>query len=464
MSKSVLIRKLSKQRFDALTYAKHPYAGMTGREVEWYSDTAENVLGAVVLDLVDKDWSWVVLGRDEVGLFRAIDFDVSTPSTAKARTILRERMRKHSKTGESIFPQFDVTRQKNLLFEPAVSPEKFCKHFNILLDIHHQAARGIIREIGFALADVDGNFAQQFQTTAFNARLWELFIYAFLHEQLFLLDRTHNRPDFVGEKFGFELCVEAATVNPSSEFSESPPQTPEEVMRLLKDYMPIKFGSPLFSKLKKLNAQYMKLPHVRGKAFILAVADFHEESSMTWSSSALTTYLYGRRFISRKDAKGKLKVKNIRVKEHRWKHKVIPSNFFGESGSENISAVLFTNSATLSKFSRMGQLAGFGRKDVRMFRGGTFHDHNPDATIPRRFYVEITPQAYNESWTQGVALFHNPNAKHPIPPDLFTGVAHYFLHRNRVAAVFPKFFPYASQTFIMRAVKFLRGAKGKEKK
>jgi hypothetical protein len=51
---------------------------------------------------------------------------------------------------------------------------KLGKHFNILLDIHHQAARGIIREIGYALADVDGNFAEQFQTGAFNARLWEL--------------------------------------------------------------------------------------------------------------------------------------------------------------------------------------------------------------------------------------------------------------------------------------------------
>jgi hypothetical protein len=456
MKKRASIRALSKQRFDALTYAKHPYAGMTGREVEWFSDAVENVLGAVVLDLIDNDWSWVVLGRDEVGLFRAIDFGVSAPSKAKARATLRERIRKHSQAGESTFPQFDVTRQKNLLLEPAVSPEKLCKHFKILLDVHHQAARGIIREIGFALADVDGNFAEQFQTSAFNARLWELYIYAFLHEQLFLLDRTHNRPDFVAEKLGFELCLEAVTVNPSSQFSESPPQTPEEIIGLLKDYMPIKFGSPLFSKLKKLNAAYKELPHVKDKAFLLAVADFHDESSMTWSSSALTTYLYGRRFTSKTDANGKLRVRNIRVREHRWKNKVIPSNFFEQPGAENISAVLFTNSATLSKFSRMGQLAGFGRKDVHMFRGGTFHDHNPDAATPRRFYVEVKPETYSESWTQGVALYHNPRAAHPIPPDLFQGVAHYFLRRNRVAAVFPRFFPYASRTFIMRAVKSVK--------
>jgi len=451
-SKSRIV-PISQMRFEALAYAKHPYAELTGRETEWYSDSKENVLGAIVLDLIDHDWSWVVLGRDEIGLFRAIDFDVSNPSRSKARATLRERMRKHVATGESTFPQWDVTRKKNLLFERRVPAERLGKHFKILLDVHHQAARGIIREIGYALADVDGNFAEQFQTNAFNARLFELYIFALLHEQRVLLDRSFSRPDFVGAKLGFEFCLEAATVNPSSAFSEPAPQTPEEVARLLPDYMPIKFGSPLFSKLRKLNTQYSALRQVRGKPFILAIADFHEESSMTWSSSALTSYLYGKRFTWRKDKLGKLKVRNIRVREHRWKNKAIPSNFFGQPGSEQISAVLFTNSATLSKFSRMGQLAGFGRRDVRMFRGGTYHDHDPDATIPKPFYAEVTPQTYAETWTQGAAIFHNPNANHPIPPDLFWGVANYFVLKNRVAAVFPKFYPYSSRTSIMRAVK-----------
>ncbi|MGB8352316.1 MAG: hypothetical protein WCD79_00355 [Chthoniobacteraceae bacterium] len=460
MSARIVLQKLGKPRFEALTYAKHPYAELTGREVEWYSDSCENILGAVVLDLVDNDWSWVVLGRDEAGMYRAIDLNVSCPSSAKARIELRGSMRKHAATGASMFPQYDVTRKKNLLFEPVVPADKLCSHFKILLDDHHQAARGIIREIGFALADVDGNFAEQFQTTAFNARLWELFIYAFLHEQKFLLDRTHNRPDFVGDKFGFTLCVEAATVNPSREFSEPPPQTPEEMMRLLKDYMPIKFGSPLFSKLKKLNAEYKRLPHVKDKAFILALADFHQESSMTWSSSALTTYLYGKRLTWRKDADGKLHVRNITVREHRWKHKVIPSNFFEQPGAENLSAILFTNCGTLSKFNRMGELAGFGRKDVKMFRGGVYHNHdNHNATEPKKFYFEITPKTYAENWTQGVALFHNPNAKQPIPPQLFPGVAHYFLHKGRVAAVFPEFFPYSSQMFVAKIVKSQKRAK-----
>ncbi len=224
----IRILRISRARFDALTYAKHPYAELTGQEVEWYKDSRENVLGALVLDLVDHDWSWVVLGRDEAGLFRAIDFNVSVPRRNAAREILKARMREHSRGGASEFPQYDVSRKKNVLFDVVVDQARLSKHFTLLANTpHHQAARGIIREIGYALADVDGNFVEQFQSSAFNARLFELYIFAFLHEQKVLLDRSFNRPDFVGNKFGFEFCLEAATINPSEVFSEPPPENPD---------------------------------------------------------------------------------------------------------------------------------------------------------------------------------------------------------------------------------------------
>lgn len=46
-----------------------------------------------------------------------------------------------------------------------------------------------------------------------------------------------------------------------------------------------------------------------------------------------------------------------RVDVHRWGPKEIPAGFFRLPGAENISAVIFNNSATISKFNRMGLLA-----------------------------------------------------------------------------------------------------------
>jgi len=70
-------------------------------------------------------------------------------------------------------------------------------------------------------------------------------------------------------------------------------KTPEEVMAEQENAMPIRFGSPLYSKLQK---RYWDLPHVTGHPLVFAIADFHDDQSMLWSSTSLIDYLYGFRY------------------------------------------------------------------------------------------------------------------------------------------------------------------------
>jgi len=44
--------------------------------------------------------------------------------------------------------------------------------------------------------DVDGNFIEQFQTTGFDARIWELYLFAAFRELLYAIDRTHTAHRF----------------------------------------------------------------------------------------------------------------------------------------------------------------------------------------------------------------------------------------------------------------------------
>jgi len=70
------------------------------RPVEAYrTDEAAGaiVVGAVLLDLVDKDWSWVVLTKLK-GTFRAIDLGTSCATPEKAREQLHASMRQHART------------------------------------------------------------------------------------------------------------------------------------------------------------------------------------------------------------------------------------------------------------------------------------------------------------------------------------------------------------------------------
>ena len=179
----------------------------------------------------------------------------------------------------------------------------------------------MLTELARAFVDVDGNFLRDFQTTGFNARLWELYLSAFLYEQRFETTRKFKRPDFCVQKGGSPIGIEAVTVNPTAGDPPLKPRDDKEARALTDDYMPIKFGSVLFSKLQK---RYWDLQHMQGKPFILAVHDFCADDSMTWSAPAMNDYLFGLRASWKHDSQGCLKITEHRIKEHRWNNELYP--------------------------------------------------------------------------------------------------------------------------------------------
>jgi hypothetical protein len=71
------INSISREEFDAYQPARTPNIEALVEEVEWFADDRGVIIGALARDRTDNDWSFVVLGRDERGAFRAIEFDVS---------------------------------------------------------------------------------------------------------------------------------------------------------------------------------------------------------------------------------------------------------------------------------------------------------------------------------------------------------------------------------------------------
>ena len=57
--------------------------------------------------------------------------------------------------------------------------------------------------------DVDGNFVEQFQSSAFDARLWELYLYAMFVELGYGFDRKYSAPDFLCQDLADKVFVEA---------------------------------------------------------------------------------------------------------------------------------------------------------------------------------------------------------------------------------------------------------------
>jgi hypothetical protein len=299
--------------------------------------------------------------------------------------------------------------------------------------------------------DADGNFIEQFQTTGFDSRFWELYIFAMLVEARFALDKANAIPDFcAGNAFG-RICVEATSVNPSLDkdgkcVPPPPLDTPEQIKEFQRNYMPIRFAGPLTAKLSK---KYWERSNVSGLPFLLAIQDFHAPGSMVYSRTALPIYLYGMDWNSHRTEDGNLIITPVPIVTHQWGAKIIKSGFFNFAGAENISAVITNASATISKFNRIGILAGFGSKRVRMIRTGTVVNNDANASSPTTFIHDVNSSEYTETRVEGLDVFHNPNATNPLHPEMLPGAAHHRLLKDgQLQSQVPAWHPFGSTSRI----------------
>jgi hypothetical protein len=237
-------------------------------------------------------------------------------------------------------------------------------------------------------------------------------------------------PDFRIERQGHVCYVEAVTANSSGERVQgltAPQATPTDLRERLLGAPAERFAKTLRSKLQR---QYQHLPHVFDKPFALALADFHAPGSMVWSRDALPSYLYGFFAHVKNGPSGRVAVETP-VKRLIGKD-AIPAGLFRDPSMTSLSAVMFSNAATLAKFNRMGFLAGWRPSGLSMRREGFFFDRAPGALEPIAFDLDILSDKYAALWPYGEAwcleleVYHNPLATQPIAFDLLPGATHWF--------------------------------------
>jgi hypothetical protein len=309
------------------------------------------------------------------------------------------------------------------VFDPVVATDKLHASF-VKISSQPQAkpTRWMLDRIYQGFGDPDGNFLEQFQTTAFDARFFELYLFAYLFRSGFQVNRDHPNPDFLVERAGVKVAIEATTVNPSTSGVIAKAGKSlgdlnlEEVHEYDGDGLPIRSGSPLFSKLKK---RTWESDHCRDLPFVIAIEAFHDEGSLGMTDVALSTYLYGQRHRAGWSKQGTLQIDVEKVDEHTLADKVIPSGFFALQTCENVSAVLFSNSGTVTKFARMGFQHGIGCDEIEMIRRGFAFNPDPDVMDPTFFSYSMDEPPLVETWGQGLVVCHNPKCVHPVPKGFF---------------------------------------------
>ena len=464
-----MAKRLTRNQFQSFPHSPRPlmYSYLV-EEREWYADDAESTLGVLFLDRQDADWAYVVLQPDMDGVFKWAAGDNSFAFQEMARQKLLDDIERVAEdllaTGApQALPNLARAIKPTDPFIPVVAEPKLNPLFRVVATMpDHSPARGMIREVFRDYTDRDGNFVEQFQTTGFDARIWELYLHTYFTDCAFQLLPTTS-PDFLVAKSGCQVAIEAVTANqtqgkgiPVQSYAKSPvslltpPFNParslldEPIEYKQEDFVPIKLGSALYSKLKK---KYWELPNSSNIPLIFAIEDFHDQASLHYTSSALSAYLYATRYSYVWDNEGKLVIVPQKIQEHSFGGKTIESGFFDLPNSEHVSAVLFSNSGTVSKFNRMGQQGAFYNPNLTLFRFGECVDHDPQAVKPAGFYYRVGDPEWMEWWGQGLEMFHNPHALHPVDPEMFPDIAHHRFEDGYIYTQGPEFQPFNSVTF-----------------
>ena len=282
--------------------------------------------------------------------------------------------------------------------------------------VRFQPARELMNDVFCRMPSPDKNFVPDFQTAGFDARVWELYLFAALTFSGFDVAEPYDQPDFLARRFGETAWIEAVTANPPQVATET---VSLPIQRVVDDLLPIRYGTPL---KRKLGAEYWKRDHVAGKPLVIAIADFADDDPLRWSHAGLYRYLYGKEITLTSPIGEKLDGSLSDVTAHTLGKKSIESNFYGLPDAENISAVFFSNSGTVMKFSRMAyDRARYPH--LLMVRIGVRYDSDPRAFVPAAFahVVGEVPETWLES---GVAL-HNQASLHPLSSSYFRGAVQY---------------------------------------
>ncbi|WP_169949242.1 hypothetical protein [Microbispora sp. H11081] len=446
------MRAISRARWDALAaYCRKPLARAFSQELAWFEAGDERILATLIID-TDDEFSGIILARDGLERFRSVGVTGYFDTPEQALADLNRRIMELLPNLDEQRIQGDESGRVVDFFAPLVAKTKLHPDFRrIATDGEFSAARRIISAMMRWHEDIDGNFVEQFQTTGFDARVWELYLFAALTEANLEVLHPKPAPDFLARGLRGEFAVEATTINPSrsgdGQSSAPRPQTEADLEAYNLHYLPIKYAGPL---TKKLSKEYWKHPLVAGKPLVIAIQDFHSALSMTYSGSALPIYLYGLTQSTDRDEEGRLTVIASKISEHKWGNKVVPSGFFSLPKAENISAVIFNSGGTIAKFNRMGVSAGFGADDVVLIRRGTAWNPDPNSSTLESF-VHIVHEGYPETWIQGMDVYHNPNAMHPLDPDLLPGAAHHrLLTDGRIETIATAWQPIKSLTSVLR--------------
>ena len=259
----------------------------------------------------------------------------------------------------------------------------------------------------------------------FNSSFWEL--YRFVLKEFGLpVDFGHAAPDFViGGNAPF--WIEAVTANSAAggvlESDADFAKLKSHDLETLLNNSTIRLANAVSSKFQKYQKRYGTLAHVSDRPFVLAVAPFEQPFFWFQNAQAITRVLYSYdtsrvEFVPRFGQE--MVVDECLEYITKPNGSQVPLGYFAEPVMPEVSAVLYSNTATWGKVRALS-----ADPDPHVWFETQRRNNralNASHTVQRR-------AEYSESLLDGLYVFHNPHALRPLDFELFrrSGVTQYWL-------------------------------------
>jgi hypothetical protein len=298
------------------------------------------------------------------------------------------------------------------LFTPVVSEELQHPNFRSICADQNGYNWDVLNEWARGFKDRDGKFVYEFQRT-FDTCFWELYVFAVLKQYGLTVDFNRLAPDFlVTDNGGFNIeatvALHAKDATPEYvKFKEPIPQDLNEFNRRAI----LRIRNSIDTKSKKFSASYRNLSHVKDRPFVLAITAFDSPHSNLANQRAIEAVLFAYYVDEEKYLREGGELKGDEVESvAKDNGSSVNIGVFKEDEFRWLSAVMFSSCANWGK---VRALSADPNPNI-IFEAVKY---NPNG--PKPHFVKAKKANYTERLLDGLRVYHNPLATHPLDPSVF---------------------------------------------
>lgn len=176
----------------------------------------------------------------------------------------------------------------------------------------------------------------------------------------------------------------------------------------------VRLSNSLTAKHRKYVESYAALDHVKDRAYVVAVTNFDQPFSFMACQRPIEAVLYGyyvdeEHYIATRGKEGRLQGEEL-LQVFKDNGSSIDLGLFTTPAYQEISAVIFSGCATMGKVRALSSdpSPGIIFTALRL---------NPASDRPH--VIKEPKRRYQENLIDGLRIYHNPFAQHPLDPALF---------------------------------------------